>query len=52
MPTKPPVRNVNITSSSQPVVVRHVITSSRGIPMTMSLMPPYTPEVSKSIQII
>lgn len=37
-----PIRNINITSSSQPLVVRHVFASSRGIPVTMSVGPPYT----------
>ncbi|XP_060844425.1 polycomb protein Asx [Rhopalosiphum padi] len=36
-----PIKNINITSSSQPLVVRHVFASSRGIPVTMSVGPPY-----------
>ncbi|KAL4105077.1 hypothetical protein QTP88_020352 [Uroleucon formosanum] len=37
-----PIRNININSNSQPLVVRHVYASSRGIPVTMSVGPPYT----------
>jgi hypothetical protein len=41
-----PIKNINITSSSQPLVVRHVFASSRGIPVTMSVGPPYASDVS------
>lgn len=37
-----PIRNINIANNSQPLVVRHVFASSRGIPVTMSVGPPYT----------
>lgn len=41
-----PIRNISISNTSQPMVVRHVFASSRGIPVTMSVVPSYTSEVS------
>lgn len=42
-----PIRNINITNNTQPMIVRHLITSSRGIPVSMSVVPSYnTSEVS------
>lgn len=52
IPVKPPIRSININNSSQPMVVRHLISSSRGIPVTMSVVPPYTPDVSLNIKIL
>ncbi|XP_050527153.1 polycomb protein Asx isoform X2 [Daktulosphaira vitifoliae] len=41
------IRNINISNVSQPMVVKHVFSSSRGIPVTMSVLPTYTADQQK-----
>ncbi|VVC30401.1 Hypothetical protein CINCED_3A014450 [Cinara cedri] len=44
-----PIRNINLTNSSQPLVVRHLFTSSRGIPVTMSVVPPFSSDQQQQL---